>query len=373
MGLPNIAPYVNVLRLSHAPQCNAAPENTRSAYVKALHRSCKLLLVAIAFAIPSAQAQLLNNGFNSGAANWTAGGLGTTATAAPNSGITLDSLSLSGNYYWLDGPAGAVPGLQQTFTAPGGSVARVAGNYGTRVTGAGTSSFVLQILNSGSTVLTQNTFDPTAAGVWSNFEASIAALPAGSYRMLLIGQANGFNDDYMIDNIHIAFGTGLENGDFEKGDVFWRAGGLGTSAALLAPNGRILNDGFSLSGNYYWLDGAFGAVPGLQQTFTTTAAGPLKLSGNYMSRLNAVGTNSFVVQILNNGNTVLQQDTFNPTALGAWRNFNVTTASLPAGTYKALFIGQANGFDSDFAIDNISITNNILCDGFETGIAAACR
>jgi hypothetical protein len=335
------------------------------------HRRIALLITAIALAVPCAQAQLLNSDFSGGVASWTAAGFGTTATTAPNFGITSDGFSLAGNYYWLDGPAGAVPGLSQTFNAPGGRIARIAGNYATRVTGTGSNSFALQLLDAGSTVLVQSTFNPTAVGAWSNFETTSTALTAASYRVLLIGQANGFNDDYMIDNIHVAFGTGLENGDFEKGDVFWRAGGLGTTAAPPAPNGRILNDSFSLSGNYYWLDGAVGTVPGLQQTITTTAAGPIKLSGSYMSRLNAAGSNSFVVQILN-GTTVLQQNTFNPTAIGAWRNFNVTTATLPVGTYTVLFIGQGNGFDSDYAIDNISITNNVFCNGFETGISAAC-
>jgi hypothetical protein len=335
------------------------------------HCNIGLLIAAIAFTAASAQAQLLNSGFTSGVANWTAGGLGTTATIAPNSGITSDSFSLAGNYYWLDGATGVVPGLQQSFNAPGGSVARIAGNFATRTNGVGSNSFAFQVLNA-TTVLVQGTFNPTAVGAWTNFETTTSALPTGTYRLLLIGQANGFNDDYMIDNIHVAFGTALENGDFEKGDVFWRAGGLGTTAALAAPNGRILLDSFSISGNYYWLDGSVGTVPGLQQTITTTTAGPIRLSGNYMSRLNAVGSNSFAVQILNSSDTVLNQTTFNPTPIGAWRNFAVTTASLPVGTYKILLIGQANGFDSDFAIDNIKINDGVFCDGFESGAAVNC-
>jgi hypothetical protein len=72
-----------------------------------------------------------------------------------------------------------------------------------------------------------------------------------------------------------------------------------------------------------------------------------------------IGTNSFAVQILDSANTVLQQATFNPTSNAYrpnWLPFSTTTAPLIAGTYKVLLIGQANGFDDDYGVDNIAAT-----------------
>jgi hypothetical protein len=311
-------------------------------------------------------AQLLNGNFSAGNSNWTAGGFGTTASQAPpNGGIINDSFSLAGNYYLLNGPTGSVPGLSQSFTTFTNAPLRFSADYMSRFSGTGTNSIAVQILDSANTVLTQNTFNPTALGDWSILNITTPTFSAGTYRLLLIGQANGFDDDYAIDNVSMLVGDNFTNGDFELGDVFWAAGGFGTTPALSSA-GRILNDAFSLSGNYYWLNGNSGSVPGLSQRLTTTGSGPLKISGNYASKLNASGTNSFVVQVLNSANTVLQQSTFNPTAIGVWSAFNLTTSSLPAGTYRILLIGQGNGFDDDYAVDNVRVSVGLFCDDFES-------
>jgi hypothetical protein len=148
------------------------------------------------------------------------------------------------------------------------------------------------------------------------------------------------------------------NGNFEA-DVAptatfatgWTAGGFGTSAG----NAGVRNDAFSISGNYYWINDAPGPAVGISQALTITSGTNVVINGQYASRLIGNGTNSFVVQVLDNANTVLHQSTFNPTGLGAWTNFNVTTGVINVPNVRVLFIAQGNGFDDDYMIDNIAV------------------
>jgi hypothetical protein len=148
----------------------------------------------------------------------------------------------------------------------------------------------------------------------------------------------------------------LINGGFESGVSPWVGGGFGT----IAGTGGIAG-GFSQTGaNFYYLNDAPGTVVGVSQMFTVTGgSSAYTISGIYTSVGIGTGTNSFAVQVLDSANTVLQQATFNPTSTGYnanWRPFSTTTSPLIAGTYKVLFIGQANGFDDDYGIDNITAT-----------------
>jgi hypothetical protein len=148
----------------------------------------------------------------------------------------------------------------------------------------------------------------------------------------------------------------IANGGFESGVSPWVGGGLGT----IAGTGGIAG-GFSQTGsNYYYLNDAPGTVVGVQQSFTISGGSTAyTISGIYTSVGIGTGTNSFAVQVLDSTNTVLQQATFNPTSNGYvanWQPFSTTTSPLIAGTYKVLFIGQANGFDDDYGIDNIAAT-----------------
>jgi hypothetical protein len=147
----------------------------------------------------------------------------------------------------------------------------------------------------------------------------------------------------------------LTNGTFTSGLAPWVAGGLGT----IAGTGGISNDSFSVAGNYYYLNGAPGQVIGLSQSFTLGSPLAVNISGLYTSIGIGTGTNSFVIQVLDSANTVLHQQTFNPTSTGYvanWKPFSTTTGTLVGGTYKVLVIGQGNGFDDDYGVDNISAT-----------------
>jgi hypothetical protein len=147
----------------------------------------------------------------------------------------------------------------------------------------------------------------------------------------------------------------LTNGDFNAGLTGWTQGGFGT----VAGNGGIANDSFSITGNYYYLNAAPGVSVGLSQTITLAAPVALNITGLYTSLAIGTGTNSFVVQVLSSTNTVLHQATFNPTSTGynpSWRPFSTTTGLIAPGTVRVLFIGQGNGFDDDYGVDNISST-----------------
>ncbi len=148
----------------------------------------------------------------------------------------------------------------------------------------------------------------------------------------------------------------ISNGGFESGLAPWVGGGLGT----IAGTGGIAG-GFGQSGsNFYYLNDAPGAVVGVQQSFTITGGSTAyTISGIYTSVGIGTGTNSFVVQVLDNANTVLSQSTFNPTSTGYvanWQPFSLTTSPLIAGTYKVLLIAQGNGFDDDYGVDDIAAT-----------------
>jgi hypothetical protein len=159
-----------------------------------------LIVMGILACITGASnAQITNGTFTAGLAPWTTGGFGTTAGTG---GILNDALSTAGNYYWLDGAAGSVLGISQTFTVVAPTSITITGQYATRVTGTGTNSFVLQILNAGNTVLLQSTYNPTAPGAWTTF-TSTTNVTTGNLRLLLVGQGNGFDDDYMVDNISV--------------------------------------------------------------------------------------------------------------------------------------------------------------------------
>jgi hypothetical protein len=147
----------------------------------------------------------------------------------------------------------------------------------------------------------------------------------------------------------------ITNGDFSAGVAGWTEGGFGTIASLANPNGGVLNDGFSTSGNYYWLNNGPGTAVGLSQAFTISAPTSVTVSGLYATRVLGSGTNSFIVQILDDAtSTILHQQTFNPTAVGGWTAFNVTSGIVSTSNVRVLLIGQGNGFDDDYMVDDIT-------------------
>lgn len=132
----------------------------------------------------------------------------------------------------------------------------------------------------------------------------------------------------------------------------WAGGGLGTFPG----NRGLRNDSMGISGNYYHLNEAAGFPVGLSQVITLPNLGAnLTVAGQYASRDFAFGTNSFLVQVLDaTTNTLLHSSAFNSTALGNWTNFSVTTAALNVTNVRVMFVAQANGFDDDYMIDNIT-------------------
>jgi hypothetical protein len=147
----------------------------------------------------------------------------------------------------------------------------------------------------------------------------------------------------------------LTNGTFTSGLAPWVQGGLGTTAGT----GGVTNNSFSIDGNYYYLNGGPGEVLGVQQSFTLSSPSAVTIAGLYTTVAFGTGTNSFVIQVLTAGNTVVQQATFNPTSRGAlanWLPFSTTTSTLAAGGYKVLLVGQGNGFDDDYGVDNVTAT-----------------
>lgn len=131
----------------------------------------------------------------------------------------------------------------------------------------------------------------------------------------------------------------------------WLGGGFGTFPG----NRGLRNDSMSISGNYYHLNEAAGFQVGVSQVITMPAGSNLTIAGQYASRDFAFGTNSFLVQVLDaTTNTILSSSAFNPTALGNWTNFSVTTNTINVSNVRVLFVAQANGFDDDYMIDNIT-------------------
>ena len=140
------------------------------------------------------------------------------------------------------------------------------------------------------------------------------------------------------------------NGGFEGGLAPWVPGGFGT----VPGNGGVLNDSFSISGNYYWLNEGPGPQVGVSQTLSILSPTNLSISGQYATRVLGSGTNSFLVRVLDASNdSVLHQATFNPTGVGNWTNFSVTTGVINVPNIRVAFISQV-GFDDDYMIDNIT-------------------
>lgn len=198
-----------------------------------------LTAVLLSLTAPMASANLLTNGDFSGNVAGSPNATGWTFSGGNGSqGVYNDSFSLpgGGNYYWLNGNVNQEPTLTQTVAVTPGTLYSVSGFYSTRVAGQSTNSFAVRLTDANSnTVLSTRTFNPTSVGsqfggasVWEEFGFT-ESFATNSVRVVLIGQFNGRDDDFSVDNVSLVAVAVPETGTLILGLV----GGIGGVAVFL--------------------------------------------------------------------------------------------------------------------------------------------
>ncbi|MDG3041891.1 Hint domain-containing protein [Roseicyclus marinus] len=170
---------------------------------------------------------IVNGTFSSGMTGWT----GTDPEINVESNY-LPGGSTTNNVFEMDGNAGPITVLQQSFTVTEPGVARLSVDAVTRPAGTvGVDGFTIQILNGSGTVIDSRTIIPTSNTVWETFSLDVALPTTGTYTVRFTEIGNNNSSGTLLDNVRFVAATGDDTVDGGAGDDLIN-GGAGNDSLI---------------------------------------------------------------------------------------------------------------------------------------------